>query len=92
MWAHDMSCRRIAVLVCSRGTLKKFIRPKTALPGKDTALVGELAMVTCLVRPSRRILMPSCWHLFCCSLILNKNPITSCSSLALGNYLFFWPS
>ena len=53
MWAHDI---HYDVLPC--GTLKNFALLKTALPGKDTTLVGELAMVPL---PSRQILMGNCW-------------------------------
>ena len=44
MWAHVL-CRGIAMLVCVHGTLKRFPGLTTALPGKDTTLVGELSML-----------------------------------------------
>ena len=58
--AQCVYCRRVAALVCSRGTLKRFTFLKTAMSGKGTALVGELVMV---LLPSRLILLPS-WGCF----------------------------
>lgn len=51
MWAQ---CRRVALLAYSHGTMKRLVLLK--LPGKDMALVGELAMVPL---PCRRISTPS---------------------------------
>ena len=54
-------CRRIAVLVCSRGTLKRFTPSKTALRGKDTTLVGERAAVPL---PSSRLALMGIFLVF----------------------------